>query len=85
MKRRNLISKTAICLYLVLTCVIGVGCDSDKDRRDKLGTKSNIMTDQNGNRWLVKHNFGDNYTIEYLTDSVDWNAHNNRINAPISQ
>ena len=27
MKRRNLISKTAICLYLVLALVMCVGCD----------------------------------------------------------
>lgn len=26
MKRRNLISRTAICLYLLLTCVLCVGC-----------------------------------------------------------
>lgn len=29
MKRRNLISRTAICLYLVLTCVFSVGCKGD--------------------------------------------------------
>lgn len=31
MKRRNLISKAAICLYLVLALVLCVGCSEDKD------------------------------------------------------
>ena len=74
MKRRNFKNSLAICLYLVLTCVISAGCDSNSERREKLGTKSNIMTDQDGRKWLIKHRFGDNYTIEYLTDSVGWNA-----------
>ena len=74
MKRRNLFNRTAICLYLMLTCVISIGCDIDSERKEKLGTKSNIMTDKDGNKWLIKHNFGINYTIEYLTDSAGWNA-----------
>ena len=70
MKHKNLIRRTSICMYLVLTCVIIIGCDSDSERREKLGTKGNIMTDQEGRKWLIKHRFGDTYTIEYLTDSA---------------
>ena len=54
-------------LYILLACVL-FACDADKDRSSKIGDKS-IMTDKNGNWWLVKHEVGALYTLEYLGDS----------------
>lgn len=62
--------KTHYFLYLVLILLIVYGCDTDPIRREKLGTKNNIMTDQEGNKWLIKHSVGSSYKIEYLTDST---------------
>jgi hypothetical protein len=55
-----------LCLLLF---ILLVSCDSTKINREKF-QKQQIMIDQNKNYWLVKHSFGDNYTLEYLGDST---------------
>jgi len=61
MKRRNLISKTAICLYLVLGVVLFTSC-KDGDKYDGL-----LLLDENtGKRYLIKHNSADSYFIDEM-------------------
>ena len=43
MKRRNLINRTAICLYLVLALVMCVGCESETQRSKEILDKYQVI------------------------------------------
>ena len=57
-------------LYILLSCVIP-SCDADVVRGNKIGDKS-IMTDKDGNYWMVTHSIGAHYDIQYIGDSTTY-------------
>jgi len=57
-------------LCILLATVLISACDSDKNRVKMLGDGANIMTDENGNYWMIKHSIGAHYEVEYLGDST---------------
>ena len=65
MKRRNLISRTAICLYLVLALVFSVGCtDSKPSTKYSIYVPSRV---EYGGGWYNVNNFKsfENGSIEF--------------------
>lgn len=53
--------KAALCL---LMCFALVGCDSSAVMRKRFPTgKIRILTDEAGNKYVVQHQGGDNYSV----------------------
>ena len=59
MKRIKQIAVYSFCTLLVAF----TSCDSNKNRRDNF-EEQRIVTDSDGNKWIVKHNIGDIYVLQ---------------------
>jgi hypothetical protein len=60
MNMKNLIKYGFIA---VVICFCFCSCDSNKERRNNF-TEDRIVTDSDGNKWIVRHNIGDNYILQ---------------------
>jgi hypothetical protein len=90
MKRRNLISRTAICLYLVLTCVFSVGCtrgDSLKNQNSFNDYEVIVIDECEYINWGVSYgymNITHKGNCKYCAERAKANAlqHVNKVHCP---
>ncbi len=62
--------KKLIIGLLVILYLLFVGCDTRKEMRERINGKDlTIVTDQNGKRYVLKHNVFNSYFLKPLYDN----------------